>query len=316
LGINPTTGVIAGTINSGAAAAGPFTSTIGATDGSYSAFRTVAWGISAPGLGFPSASALYIAALDFNPDKLDDNTVKETPNGVIITIKLKLPGGAAPAPIAKLHVTVSEQVKVGNELLGPAKVEAKLTIDKDFVKDIPTLASMYDKVDRFNFYQYGVVKSGFTTVFNKNGKTLGPAFIDPPSGGVYIKSGADKKLMLAQWADDLPWYFDEKKPPEDAKNYDPNLFSISNQLTNDKTTLSYVDTPNLGPGQANEAVFYTWVVGVDKNGKLVNWLPGFSWNWTSDANNETNIKFLGALKPLTGDQLTQGYTNALTNFGK
>jgi hypothetical protein len=47
-----------------------------------------------------------------------------------------------------------------------------------------------------------------TALFDKNGNPIGQTIVDSPPGGLYSKD-ASGKLIMNQWADNLPWYLDE-----------------------------------------------------------------------------------------------------------
>lgn len=146
----------------------------------------------------------------------------------------------------------------------------------------PTLAAAAAACgeDHFNWYQ-------IVTADNKPPKDAGgnqipvppPAYVDPPPGG-----------YSNQWADQLPWYWDETKPAPGTPNYDPNL-QLSAQTTAD--TLKFSDFPG---GAANTNLsFATWLVSLNADGSFHSWHEGFTWDWSNASGTGTasNITSLG-----------------------
>jgi hypothetical protein len=152
-----------------------------------------------------------------------------------------------------------------------------------------TLKDLAQKLgfDHFNWYQIAVEfnpdknDKNYLDLYNAQGTALAKTFIDPPPGGL-AKKNANNQLELVQWADKLPWYWDEKSPAagsDEEKKWDKD-YAVSSRTTN--TTLSYVDRPNF-PFKA-VIKFKTWLVGVDKDGKLKQFFGGFSWSLKTEPN--------------------------------
>jgi hypothetical protein len=106
---------------------------------------------------------------------------------------------------------------------------------------------------------------------------LEPPYIDPPQGG-----------LGGQWADGLPWYWDEEVPddPLNTPGFDP-IFQLGSQL--DKSDpdpeapfdqLRYEDFPQDAPG--TEVTFVTWLVSLNEDGSVHSYHGGFTWTWEAE----------------------------------
>lgn len=134
--------------------------------------------------------------------------------------------------------------------------------------------------DHFNWYQ-------IVTADNKPPKDAGgnqipvppPAYVDPPPGG-----------YSNQWADNLPWYWDETQPAAGTPNYDPGL-QLSAQTTAD--TLKFSDFP--GGAAGTNLSFATWLVSLNADGSFHSWHEGFTWDWSNATGNDvaSNVTALG-----------------------
>jgi len=146
------------------------------------------------------------------------------------------------------------------------------------VGDPPSLAAAAaaNGEDHFNWYQ--VVVRDNDPPKDAYGNQLTPPYVDPPPGG-----------YQGQWADDLPWYWDEGTPPKPGdpryEEYEP-VYDLVNQLSdtngdgiNDK--LNFADFPWGPPGTSLE--FNTWLVSLNADGSLHSYHGGFAWTWDRPA---------------------------------
>jgi hypothetical protein len=129
----------------------------------------------------------------------------------------------------------------------------------------PTVAAAAAACDQDHFNWYQIVVSDNHPPKDANGNVLNPPYVDPPPGG-----------YSNQWADALPWYWDEYPAPAGTANYDPDL-QLSAQVTGDM--LNFSDAPNGSAGTSLE--FETWLVSVNADGSLDGFFDGFSWDWTN-----------------------------------
>ena len=136
----------------------------------------------------------------------------------------------------------------------------------------PTLASAAAKCgeDHFNWYQ--IVTADNMPPVNSAGVRLTPPYIDPPSGGYGNDpmTGGDD----TQWADNLPWYWDEQVPAPGTPGYFPNLQLSANVTAN---TLNFADFPG-GPDGTTLA-FITKLASINTDGSLHRLYGGFLWDY-------------------------------------
>jgi len=108
-----------------------------------------------------------------------------------------------------------------------------------------------------------------------------PPYIDPPPGG-----------YPGQWADNLPWYWDEGPPPlpgepgyeewlnrEWGYDLEDNLLDMDEDGLAD--TLFFEDFPWDDPG--TNLKFNTWLVSLNADGSLHSYHEGFEWTWSRPA---------------------------------
>ena len=121
----------------------------------------------------------------------------------------------------------------------------------------------------FNWFQ--VVVADTNPPNGTDGNPVTPPYIDPPTGG-----------YQNQWADGLPWYWDEGDDPEpgtpgweDGYHLDDNLEDTNGDGVNDK--LKFVDYPYSPPPTHVE--FNTWLVSCNEDGSLHSFHGGFSWTY-------------------------------------
>ncbi|MBI1791259.1 MAG: hypothetical protein HYR60_27340 [Acidobacteria bacterium] len=145
----------------------------------------------------------------------------------------------------------------------------------------PTQAAAAAKCgeDHFNWYQIVTATTAVGLVDNA-GRPFGAPFVDPPAGG-----------FGGQWADNLPWYFDEYRPPAGTAGFNPNFLTSTNTVGD---TLSYFDFPGGPPGTRH--TFKTWLVSLNADSSFHSFHGGFSWEWTNVAGTRSagNIQLLGA----------------------
>jgi len=130
--------------------------------------------------------------------------------------------------------------------------------------------------DHFNWFQ--VVISDTNPPNGPDGQPLTPPYIDPPPGGYGPPD--------TQWADNLPWYWDEGADPppgtpgfEDGYNLSDNLVDSNGDGVVD--TLGFQDFPGGPPGTS--VVFATWLVSLNADGSLHSFDGGFVWSWSNPA---------------------------------
>jgi RHS repeat-associated protein len=145
------------------------------------------------------------------------------------------------------------------------------------------------KADHFNWYQ--IIVADKYPAQDAKGNTLTVPHLDPPRGG-YKNTG---------WADDLPWTANEKPAPKGAKvQTDADTFDIQ---TAEGAKFSDIPAADSHKGM-EEITFRTWLVAVDKDGNLVEFLQGWQWEWNNKNKlGEIPIKSLKALGTPTADDI-------------
>jgi hypothetical protein len=125
----------------------------------------------------------------------------------------------------------------------------------------PTMAAAAAKCneDHFNWYQ---IVSGTHPLIPGGGPQVDPL---PESQGL-------------QWADKLPWYWDETTPPPGTPGFEAGLQLSANTFAG---RLHYEDFPG-GP-EGTDIMFMTWLVSLNADGSFHSWHEGFSWTWKHDA---------------------------------
>jgi hypothetical protein len=134
--------------------------------------------------------------------------------------------------------------------------------------------------DHFNWYQ-------IVTADNQTPPGLTVPYVDPPAGGYPI-------AFDPTWADNLPWYYDEYRP-----NNVPAGRNVDNRLQLSTRThpnlLDFGDFP--GGAKGLQLSFKTWLVSLNKDGSLVDFHSGFSWDFSIPAGggrgSVSNIQSLG-----------------------
>jgi hypothetical protein len=100
-------------------------------------------------------------------------------------------------------------------------------------------------------------------------------YIDPPAGGVKVGG------KLKTWADDLPWYWDEKEIPADFKGeqivpWTKERYFYTNYIDDANHRCTFIDSPKWAPYTIE---FKTWLVGIGKKEPV--FLYGWSWSVTT-----------------------------------
>ncbi len=152
--------------------------------------------------------------------------------------------------------------------------------------------------DHFNWYQ--VITADNMPPNDAGGQPLVPPYPDPPPGGYGPPS--------TQWADNLPWYWDEGADPPpatpgfaDGYNLDDNLQDISPADGTDDT-LNFADYP--GGAAGSSVTFKTWLVSLNADGSLHGFHSGFEWMWSNPTGGAGSSTITpGALTPQAGQAL-------------
>jgi len=196
---------------------------------------------------------------------------------VIAALAIVTALGITPAIALTIDVTAADGTKVG-------EVRVHLAPDLSGVMggfvssygDPPSLGAAAAKCgeDHFNWYQ--LVMSDNNPPHGPDGKPLTAPYWDPPLGGYGWPD--------TQWADRLPWYWDEgPNPPPGTPGFD-SRYKTENRLFDPngdgvKEVLDYQDFPG-GP-LGTEVQFQTWLVSLNADGSLHSFHGGFSWTWTN-----------------------------------
>ncbi|MBX9660015.1 MAG: hypothetical protein K2X00_15720, partial [Nitrospiraceae bacterium] len=104
----------------------------------------------------------------------------------------------------------------------------------------------------------------------------GKWYADPGYGGDYDRQG-----KLVEWADNLPWYFDESTPPAAVLQANPNVTGIPLSDSLQDGNVALTDRPQHPPGYG--VVFSTYLIPVTKSGQ-----------WAYSGNDTSKRIFLGS----------------------
>jgi hypothetical protein len=116
-------------------------------------------------------------------------------------------------------------------------------------------------VDHFNWYQIVVHDDQPPPPWKA-------PYIDPPKGG-----------YDGDWHDKLPWFWDE------GLDYPRGYYLPGLRKYNEFDDIFNFSDGPVNPGKQNVTVtFKVWLVGVDKDNKLVSWFNGFTWTWKKMGN--------------------------------
>ena len=189
----------------------------------------------------------------------------------IITLVLAVNAGSASA------TTLDIPVYAGSEIVGQISVN-DLDQSQGIVGQFDATAgtslaqaAVALGVDHFNWYQ--VVVWDPNPPLDASGSLLTVPYTDPPPGG-----------YSGQWADRLPWYWDEYWLP--GHSYDPTFqVSYNTKPDSDPRWLVFNDCPDMTQGDfdpGNMLAFGAWLVGVGKHGTFESFYGGFSWEATYD----------------------------------
>jgi hypothetical protein len=131
------------------------------------------------------------------------------------------------------------------------------------------------------------------------GNVLKAPYIDPPPGG-----------YSDQWADELPWYYDEHTPTEAelaGREWSPRLL-LDNHINDTLGRLTYSDGPDGSRG--DKVSFATFLVSVN-NDNTYTPLAGFSWSVEFGGGglpgDTTYVSSLTANAPFVADYATEIY---------
>jgi hypothetical protein len=166
-------------------------------------------------------------------------------------------------------LALSIPVKCGDTLVGNIDVNVAANgrgVTGGFTSVVggppPTLkaAATACNEDHWNWYQ----------VVTADNQIPGAPYVDPPKGG-----------LGTQWADDLPWYFDEKPvpnplPPGKLPDDPPNAYQLG--PNSQGATLNYFDFPGGNPGL--NLSFNVWLVSLNADSSLHSFHEGFSWDFS------------------------------------
>jgi hypothetical protein len=161
----------------------------------------------------------------------------------------------------------------------------------------PSLQAAAQKCGENHFNWFQIV----TSDTDPSGNYPPPPYIDPPPGG-----------YSNQWADHLPWYYDEgpdppdPKPPtwEDGFNIEDNMWDLNKDGSIE--TLGFYDRPRGPIGTVVD--FTTYLVSVNADGSIHSFHSGFQWQYyhvyvtggasEGDADGtEVEVAHLGTLVP-------------------
>ncbi|MDD3328019.1 MAG: PEP-CTERM sorting domain-containing protein [Zoogloea sp.] len=140
--------------------------------------------------------------------------------------------------------------------------------------------------DRFNWYQ--VVASDNKPPVDSAGNRLSAPYIDPPMGGYGDEPSTAPDDT--QWADNLPYYWDEGADPAAGTPGFANGYNVLDNLVGGDTfatahTLLFEDSPG---GLADTSLFFkTWLASVNADGSLHALYTKFSWGWSNPKGVET-----------------------------
>lgn len=191
------------------------------------------------------------------------------------------------APLA-MNVTCNNQ-QVGTISVDVQGDGVKGSFTSTFGGPPPTLAAAAAQCNEHHFNWYQIVQGTHPLIPG------GGPQVDPLPGG-----------QGGQWADMLPWYWDEYAPPANTPGYDAGL-QLSAHTTADK--LNYEDYP-FGP-VGTTLTFHTWLVSLNADGSFHGWHPGFTWTWSRPDANTINV---GAPTALNADPTNAQYQNLIGGF--
>ena len=202
------------------------------------------------------------------------------------------------------------QVRIESGLTGDSEIRVYF-LGKDhetkWIED--TLKKVLNQENaHLNWYQ--VVVKDTNPPLDDEGKPLKVPFVDPPPGG-YAPSGGQPR----RWADKLPWYYQEEMSVELGK---PHVLSHIKKMASQMSpgSLSFGDSPH-GSFTGNQKIsFKTWLVLVNDKGALLDWGPGFSWDWEQEQPCNLGFGVVKNVKPLTEKPTKAEYDNIIGGFDK
>lgn len=221
-------------------------------------------------------------------------TLRRFVTAVLVFVCVLLPGLASAVPI-------TIPVLCGGATVGNISVDVSPTgagVTGGFTSTTggppPTLAAAAAACgeDHFNWYQ--IVIADNMPPRDARGNTLTPPYVDPPPGG-----------YSNQWADNLPWYWDEYAPPAGTPNFDPNLLLSANTTA---ARLGFADFP--GGAAGTNLSFITWLVSLNADSSFHAFEGGFSWDWS----NATGRNVASNLLAHNADPTRAQYNNLIGGF--
>jgi len=141
----------------------------------------------------------------------------------------------------------------------------------------PSIAAAAAKCNEDHFNWYQVITADSMPPNDAAGNPLVPPYPDPPAGGYGPPS--------TQWADDLPWYWDEGPDPaagtdgfSDNYNVNDNTTDGNGDGVND--TLEFQDFP--GGADGTELTFRLWLVSLNADSSLHSFHDGgIEWSFSN-----------------------------------
>ena len=172
------------------------------------------------------------------------------------------------------------------------------------VGDPPSLAAAAQAMGEHHFNWGQVVLEDNKPPNDASGNPLVPPYLDPPPGGYGPPS--------AQWADDLPWYWDETQPPDPKPaSWEPGYDLGSRTEPN---RLDFRDYP--WGEEGTKLKFATFLISCNADGSLHSIHEGFVWTWErpasgGDVGPDYNRNIFDGFVPDVGQQIALFDTSGL-----
>ncbi|MFQ3666494.1 MAG: PEPxxWA-CTERM sorting domain-containing protein [Sphingomonadaceae bacterium] len=166
-----------------------------------------------------------------------------------------------------------DKQKVGSVFFGPVGkgFQARFQIDSEGRRNIADIARQCGQ-HHFNWRQ-DVLYARHRPV-DSAGRRLTLPFLDPPLGG-YGDDPNTPKADDTLWADQLPWFWNETRPPDGTPGFKPEL--MLEEHTGDFELLFRDDPMSPFPDQV--ILFVTRLVSVHEDGSFHRYHGGFLWVW-------------------------------------
>ncbi|MHC4718414.1 MAG: PEP-CTERM sorting domain-containing protein [Planctomycetota bacterium] len=174
---------------------------------------------------------------------------------------------ALAAPASALTIPVMHEGQQVGTITANVSPDGKGVI-ADFTSSVggppPTLDAAAQQMGEHHFNWGQVVLEDSDPPNDADGNPLVPPYLDPPPGG-----------YENQWADNLPWYWDETEPPDPKPaTWEPG-YGLSDNTESDK--LNFEDYPWGAPGL--HLKFGTFLISCNADGSLHSIHEGFTWTW-------------------------------------